>query len=135
MQEATEMPDLDTPGDDGMEAASETWRRAGEALMGHLEDGEQVLAAAGVLERVALQFFDRCELVLTDRSVVILKPSWPWGYRFERSMPRSECTVSREKQRFDGSFLIVIRYGDEDLAFFVPRRSRDEGLGILEELR
>lgn len=135
MQELYEVPDLDTPSDDDMEAASETWRRAEEALDGHLATGEKVLLTVGVLERVALQFFDRCELVLTDRSLIVLKPSWPWGYRFERSLARAECSIFRHKQRFDGSALLVIRCGGEDLGFFVPRRSRDAGIAILEALR
>ena len=135
MQELHEMPDLDAPEDGAMEVASETWSRAEEALEGHLASGEKILLTVGVLQRMALQFFDRCELVLTDRSLIVLKPSWPWGYRFERSLARAECSVFKHKQRVDGSALLVIRCGGEDLGFFVPRRSRDAGIAILEALR
>jgi hypothetical protein len=113
----------------------ETWSRADEALDGHLDPDESVLTSIGALVRVALQFFDRCELVLTDRQLVVLKPQWPWGYRFERGMPRSMCAVVRHKQRIDGSQLLVVRFLDEDMCFYIPRRSRDGGVAILEALR
>ncbi len=113
----------------------ETWSPAEEALQGHLEDGEAVLISVGAMLRVALQFFDRCELVLTDRRLIVLKPSWPWGFKFERDFARSACSVRRHKKRVDGSQLLVVHVDGDDICFYVPRRSRDGGVTILEALR
>ncbi len=113
----------------------ETWSPAEEALQGHLEEGEAVMVSVGAMLRVALQFFDRCELVLTDRRLIVLKPSWPWGFKFEQEFHRSACSVRRHRQRLDGSQLLVVHADDEDICFYIPRRARDGGVAILEALR
>ena len=114
---------------------SDDWSETLEALDGHLQEGEQLESTAGTLQRVALQFFDRCQLVLTDRRLIVLKPSWPWGFRFEADYPREACRITKVKPRVDGSTLVVIGHAGEDLCFYVPRRSRDGGIAIMEALR
>lgn len=113
----------------------ETWSESADALEGYLEPGEQIRVSVSALVRVGFQFFDRCELVLTDRQLIVLKPSWPWGFRYEQGMLRSECLVSKYKERVDGSQLLVVSTDDGDVCFFVPRRSKDGGVAILEALR
>ena len=73
--------------------------------------------------------------VLTDRRLIVLKPSWPWGFRFEADYPREACRITKVKPRVDGSTLVVIGHAGEDLCFYVPRRSRDGGIAIMEALR
>jgi len=118
------------------EMQPETWSEADEALDGQLAPGEVVLMSVGALIRTSLQFFDRCEVVLTDRQVILLKPSWPWGYRYDSGHLRTDCKVKKYKQRVDGSQLLVVDAGEgQDLCFYVPRRSRDGGVAILEALK
>lgn len=118
-----------------LEERPDTWSGSSEALEGHLAPDEQVLTSIGALARISAAFFDRCEIVLTDRQVIVLKPSWPWGFRYDRSFARADASVKRYKARVDGSQLLVIAVGDEDLCFYVPRKAREGGLDIVEALQ
>ena len=113
----------------------ETWSGSSEALEGHIALDEQVITSVGALARISSAFFDRCEIVLTDRQVIILKPSWPWGLRFDRGFARSDASVKRYKSRVDGSQLLVIAVGDEDLCFYISRKARDGGFEIVDALQ
>lgn len=76
---------------------------------------------AEALVKVVMQLFNRCALVLTDRRLILMTPSWPRGYKAEGSFPRSSCTILKTKRRFDGSTLIVISHGAGVTCLYLSR--------------
>ncbi len=80
------------------------------AVGGTLQPGEQIVAFAEGLMKVVLQLFNKCAVVLTDRRLIMLSPSWPWGYRIDGSLPRSQCAIMNLKRKFDGSSLLILKH-------------------------
>jgi hypothetical protein len=91
------------------------------AITEALEPGEQVIAFAEALVKVVMQLFNRCAIVLTDRRVILMAPSWPRGYKAEGSFPRSSCVILKTKQRFDGSTLLIIGHGAGVTCLYLSR--------------
>lgn len=108
-----------------------------DAVTANLLPGERVEVSTEALARVALQFFHRCSVILTDRRLLILKPAWPWGYKLDAAVDRSECSVTRRKRKVDGSNLLIIEHPGEVECLFLSRKwglhadALVEGLGGL----
>jgi CheY-like chemotaxis protein len=97
-----------------------------EAVAANLLPGESVEISSEALARVALQFFHRCSVVLTDRRLLVLKPAWPWGYKVDVAVDRLECRLTKHKKKMDGATLLIIEHGDEVECLFFARRWRTQ---------
>ncbi len=128
------MDEAHPPGKDALEGQEED--QIHRALADELEPGERVVVAADALLRVALQLFHRCGVALTDRRLILLKPSWPWGYKLDRAMSLEGCFLVNEKDRFDGSRLMVLKHRDVDgiIGLYFGRRWRDHSDAIVGAL-
>ena len=93
-----------------------------DAVKANLLPGERVEVSAEALARVALQFFQRCSVVLTDRRLLVLKPAWPWGYKLDAAIDRLDCSVTKRKKKMDGSNLLIIEHRGEVECLFLARK-------------
>lgn len=105
-----------------------------DAVAANLLPGESVHISAEALARVALQFFHRCSVVLTDRRFLILKPAWPWGYKLDTAVDLSECSVTKRKRKVDGSNLLIIEHRGEVECLFLSRKWARHADALVEAL-
>lgn len=105
-----------------------------DAVAANLMTGETVEVSAEALERVALQFFHRCSVVLTDRRLLILKPAWPWGYKLDFAAERSDCSITKNKKKIDGSNLLIIEHAGEVECLFFARKWGRHADALVEAL-
>lgn len=105
-----------------------------DALSGTLYPGEQVEVSAEALVRVALQFFHRGAVYLTNRRLLIMKPAWPWGFKLDASYDRADLRVVKLKQKVDGSQLLIIKHPTGVECLFFARRFRGESDRVVAEL-
>ncbi len=110
-------------------------RNSPEAVIAdHLETGEHIEVAADALRNLALGFFEKSYVALTDRQLLILKPAWPWGWKVSSAHRRSACTLRRHKERVDGSLLLVVRDGTDLIGLYFGPGHRDAGASIRRAL-
>ena len=105
-----------------------------EAVTAALLPGENVQLSAEALARVALQFFHRCSVVLTDRRLLILKPAWPWGYKLDVAVERPDCALTKHKKKMDGSHLLIIEHGGEVECLFLARKWGEQAHALVAGL-
>ncbi len=87
-------------------------RNSPEAVIAdHLGPGEHIEVAAEALRNLALGFFEKSYVAMTDRQLLILKPAWPWGWKVSSAHRRSACSLHASKVRIDGSILLIVRDG------------------------
>jgi len=60
---------------------------------------------------LALGFFEKSYAAITDRQLLILKRTWPWGWKVSSAHRRSACSLHASKVRIDGSILLIVRDG------------------------
>ncbi|MEX0991111.1 MAG: response regulator [Actinomycetota bacterium] len=110
-------------------------RNSPEAVIAdHLETGEHIEVAAEALRNLALGFFEKSYVALTDRQLLILKPAWPWGWKVSSAHRRSACTLRRHKERVDGSLLLVVRNGTDLIGLYFGPGHKDQGSSIQRAL-
>jgi len=100
----------------------------------YLAPGEGVVAFADGLVRENGITFDKCKIVLTRYRLIIIKQGWPWGYKVDRTLPRSECRVLKDKARFDGSELLVIEHASGPVCLYFGRHEREVAHLVRDEL-
>ena len=105
-----------------------------DAVTANLLPGEEVEVSSEALARVALQFFHRCSVVLTDRRLLIFKPAWPWGYKLDSAADRADCAVTRRKRKVDGSNLLIIEHRGEVECLFLSRKWGRHADALVEKL-
>jgi CheY-like chemotaxis protein len=105
-----------------------------EAMKANLFSGESVELSAEALSRVTLQFFHRCQVYLTDRRLVLLKPAWPWGFKLAASHQRADCVVRTVKHKVDGSSLMVIQHPAGVECLYFSRKWREQADAIVAAL-
>lgn len=99
-----------------------------------LGDGERVVVAVEGLVRESGVIFDKCKIVLTEDRLVVLKHGWPWGYKIDRSIPRTECAVQNHKERFDGSQLVLVQHPQGVLCLYFGRGDTTAAVTFRAEL-
>lgn len=100
----------------------------------YLAPGEGVVAFADGLVRETGITFDKCKIVLTRYRLIIIKQGWPWGYKVDRTLPRSECRVLKDKERFDGSELLIIEHDSGPVCLYFGRHDREVAHQVRDEL-
>jgi len=100
----------------------------------YLAPGEGVVVYSDALVRESGIVFDKCKVVLTRQRLIIIKHGWPWGYKVDRTLPRDDCRVLKQKVRFDGSELMIVEHPAGVLCLFFHRGARDEAAAIRGEL-
>lgn len=105
-----------------------------DAILAALEPGEQIVARADALLKLAAQFHTKCKLLLTDRRLLVLRQAWPWGYKISDDLPLATSTMAGHRERFDGSQTIVVGHGGSEMSLYLGRRAHDQGRAILEAL-
>lgn len=100
----------------------------------YLAPGEGVVVFSDALVREDGIVFDKCKVVLTRQRLIIIKHGWPWGYKVDRTLPRDDCRVLKEKERFDGSQLMIVEHPGGVLCLYFSRGGRDEAAAIRSEL-
>lgn len=104
------------------------------AIVSNLFTGEQLEISSEALARVALQFFHRCAVILTDRRLVVLKPAWPWGYKLHASFQRADCSIMKSKKKVDGSTLMIVKHPTGVECLYFARRWSYEANGIVDAI-
>ncbi len=100
----------------------------------YLAPGEGVVSYSDALVREDGIVFDKCKVVLTRQRLIIIKHGWPWGYKVDRTLPREDCRVLKEKDRFDGSKLMIIEHPGGVLCLYFGRGAQEEAATIRGEL-
>ncbi len=99
-----------------------------------LEPAERVLIQCDGLMRIASQLFAKCKVVLTDRRLIVLKQTWPWGYKVGETHELSGCLLERRRERFDGSTILDIRDAEQSLRFYFARRWSEQAEAMVRAL-
>ncbi|MEX0832537.1 MAG: hypothetical protein WD276_01480 [Actinomycetota bacterium] len=132
MQDPPDMAGIPPVLDEGGTAPSD--QPIDDAIADLLEPGENVDVFADALVRSALHLFERCKVAVTDRRVIIMKQSWPWGYKAEGSHPRSKCSILKFKQRLDASQLLILRHDEGVTGLYFSRRWRNQAVAFRDAL-
>lgn len=119
---------------EGSPQATPNAERLEEALEGALYPGERLEVSAEALIRVAMQFFHRGAVYLTDRRLLIMKPAWPWGFKLDSTHGRGDLSVVKVKRKLDGSQLMVIRHATGVECLYFARRFQEQASAIVASL-
>jgi DNA-binding response OmpR family regulator len=106
-------------------------QRIESALEGSLYPGERLEISAEALVRVALQFFHRGAVYLTNRRLLVMKPAWPWGFKLDSSHDRGDLSVVKFKRKMDGSQLVIIKHATGVECLFFARRFQEQAIALV----
>jgi len=106
-----------------------------DSISSHMERGERVHAFAHALVKVEGTRFDECEVVLTDRRLLVLDHREGGASYQVQPLPRDKCSVKSTREQSDGSLLVLVDHGDGVLCLAFNSGWGAEAADFLKELR
>lgn len=128
MQEMVELP---APAGGVVTSGSDATQ---EAVSRALWPGEAVELQVQCLRKLKLQLFENTLLILTPARLLIIGPSFPWGWELKGQHARADCGVVNGREHSDGSRLMLVRTASGPVCLYFKRSGAASADALLQAL-